>query len=137
LGVSKGTAQRAFLSLPPLRCDAFRRNSLKSITDRLLEPGTGSLTERLENLRAIAMEHLANLRKLVYHPQSVEQTRAVLAEHFGSFKLEPVNEQGKLIYRAHARVDFFGDRAVARTGGAGGPVCTILPQAKCFVDLAA
>jgi site-specific DNA recombinase len=105
-----------------------RENELKSITHRLLEP---------ENLRAIAMEHLAKLRKLVSHPQSVEQTRAVLAEHFGTFKLEPVNEKGKLTYRAHGRVDFFGDREVARTGAAGGPACTILPQAKFFVDFAA
>ena len=42
-----------------------RENELNSITDRLLEPGPESLAERLENLRAIAMEHLAKLRKLV------------------------------------------------------------------------
>jgi hypothetical protein len=90
------------------------------MTDRLLEPGPESLAERLENLRAIAMEHLAKLRKLVSHPESIEQTRAVLAEHFGTFKLEPVNEQGKSRYRAHGSIDFFGDRAVRGTGGAGG-----------------
>jgi len=89
-----------------------RENELNSITDRLLEPGPESLAERLENLRAIAMEHLAKLRKLVSHPESIEQTRAVLAEHFGTFKLEPVNEQGKSRYRAHGSIDFFGDRAV-------------------------
>jgi site-specific DNA recombinase len=99
---------------------AERDGELKSITDRLLEPGPGSLTETLGNLRAIALEHLANLRKLVSHPENVEQTRAVLAEHFGTFKLEPVNENGKSTYRAHGKVDFFGDKAVARTGGAGG-----------------
>jgi hypothetical protein len=85
---------------------------------------------------AIAMEHLAKLRKLVSYQQSAEQTRAVLTEHFGTFKLEPVNEKGKLIYRAHGRVDFFGDRAVAQTGGAGGAAGTILPQTMFFVDLA-
>ena len=37
------------------------------------------------------MEH-ANLRKFVSKPENVEQTSAVLAEHFGTFKLEPVNE---------------------------------------------
>ena len=99
---------------------AERECELKGITDRLLEPGPGSLTETLGNLRTIALEHLANLRKLVSHPENVEQTRAVLAEHFGTFKLEPVNENGKPTYRAHGKVDFFGDKAVARTGGAGG-----------------
>jgi prephenate dehydratase len=43
----------------------------------------------IEKLRAIAMEHLTKVRKLVSHPHNVEQTRAVLAEHFGTFKLEP------------------------------------------------
>ncbi len=68
------------------------------------------------------MERLANLRKLVSNPENVEQTRAALAEHFGTFKMEPVNdENGKLSYRDHGKIDFFGDRAVARTSGAGGP----------------
>jgi chromosome segregation ATPase len=97
-----------------------REGELKNITDYLLEPGPGSLTETFGNLRSIALEHLAKLRKLVSHPENVDQTRAVLAEHFGTFKLEPVNENGKLTYRAHGKVDFFGDRAMARTGGAGG-----------------
>jgi chromosome segregation ATPase len=99
---------------------AEREVEQKAIMDRLLEPGPGSLTEMLANLRAVAMEHLANLRKLVSHPANVEQTRAALAEHFGTFKMEPVRENGKLSYRYHGKIDFFGDRAVARTGGAGG-----------------
>ena len=97
-----------------------RESELKSITDRLLEPGPGSLTETLGNLRAIAMERLSNLRKLVSHPENVEQTRAALAEHFGTFKME----SGKLSYRYHGKIEFFGDRALARTGGAGGPDST-------------
>ncbi|HWY42925.1 MAG TPA: hypothetical protein VNX66_05480 [Candidatus Sulfotelmatobacter sp.] len=103
---------------------AERERELKAITDRLLEPGPGLLSETIGNLRAIAMGHLANLRKLVSQPQNVEQTRAVLAEHFGTFKLEPVSEDGESKYRAHGKVDFFGRRGVARTDGAGGPDCT-------------
>ena len=72
------------------------------------------------NLRAIAMEHLGNLRKLVSKPENVEHTRAVLAEHFRAFKLEPVNENGELKYRAHGKVDFLAGRKVTRTDGAGG-----------------
>ena len=77
-----------------------RERELKAITDRLIAPGPGSLSEMIGNLRAIAMEHLANLRKLVSKPENVEQTRAVLAEHFGTFRLEAVNEGGELKYRA-------------------------------------
>jgi hypothetical protein len=36
--------------------------------------------------------------------------------------MEPVSENGKMTYRYHGKVDFFGDRAMARTGGAGGPI---------------
>jgi len=43
-----------------------------------------------------------------------------LAEHFGAFALEPVTQAGKTTYLAHGKVDFFGDAAMARTGGAGG-----------------
>lgn len=97
-----------------------REAELKAITDKLVEPGPGSLRETLDHLRTIAVEHLTNLRKLISHPESVDQARAAIAEHFGSFRLEPVTENGKLTYRAHGKVDFFGDRAVARTGCAGG-----------------
>jgi len=37
-------------------------------------------------------------------------------------KLEPVNENEKLSYRYNGKIDFFGDRAVARSNGAGGPI---------------
>jgi hypothetical protein len=61
----------------------------------------------------------------------------MLAEHFGTFTLEPTIQDGEPVYLAHGKVDFFGDEAMARTGGAGGQTCMILPQAKFFVDLAA
>jgi hypothetical protein len=61
----------------------------------------------------------------------------VLAENFGAFKLEPVSKSGGLKYSAHGKVDFFGGKKVARSGGAGGLACTILPQAEFFVDFAA
>ena len=40
--------------------------------------------------------------------------------HFGAFTLEPVTQTGKTTYLAHGKVDFFGDAAMGRTGGAGG-----------------
>ena len=46
--------------------------------------------------------------------------RAVLAEHFVTFTLEPTIQDGEPVYLAHGKVDFFGDEMMARTGGAGG-----------------
>jgi hypothetical protein len=97
-----------------------RETELKVITDKLLEPGPGSLRETLENLKTIALKRLAALRELISHPESIDQARVVLAEHFGSFKLEAVEEKGEWSYRARGKVDFFGDSALARTGGAEG-----------------
>jgi hypothetical protein len=63
---------------------------------------------------------LTNIRELITHPDSVDQARAALAEHFGTFELEPITQDGKPTYLAHGNVDFFGDEAMSRTGGAGG-----------------
>jgi hypothetical protein len=43
----------------------------------------------------------------------------MLAEHFGTFTLEPTIQGGEPVYLAHGKVDFFGDEAMARMGGAG------------------
>ena len=79
-----------------------REGELKSITHRLLEPGLGSLVDRLENLRATALQRLANLRKLVSHPQNVEETPAVLAEHFATLNWNR-RARSKMTYRANGR----------------------------------
>jgi site-specific DNA recombinase len=99
---------------------AERERELRGITDRLLEPGPESLSAKLDVLRTLAVSRLTNLRKLISHPESVDQARAALAEHFGKFTLEPVIEAGEHSYLAHGEVDFFGEEAMARTGGAGG-----------------
>jgi hypothetical protein len=88
------------------------------ITDRLLEPGSASLSPQLEELKAFAVSRLTNLRKLISHPESVDQARAALAEYFGKFTLAPTNGG---TYSVHGAADFFGSEVVARTGGAGGP----------------
>jgi hypothetical protein len=41
----------------------------------------------------------------------------------------------KMAHQAN-RIDFFGDEVFTQLSGAGGPACTILPQAKFFVDFA-
>ena len=97
-----------------------RERELRSITDRLLEPRPGSVRSTLDELRTFAVSRLTDIRKLIAHPEGIDQARAALAEHFGAFTLEPVTQAGKTTYLAHGKVDFFGDEAMARTGGAGG-----------------
>ena len=73
-----------------------------------------------EALKTLAVSRLTNLRKLISHPESVDQARAALAEHFGRFILDPTNKAGEASYSVRGEVDFFGSEALARTGGAGG-----------------
>ena len=100
-----------------------RERELRESTDKLLEPRPGSLRGTLDELRKFAIERLANLRKLISHPESVHQARAVMAEQFGKLTLRPVRENGTLSYAARGKVDFFGEQAMIRVDGAGGPDC--------------
>jgi hypothetical protein len=97
-----------------------REAELRTITSRLLEPGPGSLRATLDQLRTFAVSRLTKIRELISHPESIDLARAVLAEHFGTFTLEPAMQDGEPVYLAHGKVDFFGDEVMARTGGAGG-----------------
>ena len=89
-----------------------RERELPAITNKLLGPGPGSLRATLDELRTI--------RELSLHPESIDLARAVLAEHFGMFTLEPTIQDGEPVDLAHGKVDFFGVEARARTGGVGG-----------------
>jgi hypothetical protein len=53
------------------------------------------------------------------------------------FILEQIAESGKISFRANGQIDFFREEPLLIGRGAGGPVCTILPLAMFFVDLAA
>jgi site-specific DNA recombinase len=97
-----------------------RETELRTITNKLVEPGPGSLQATLNELRNFAISRLAKIRELISHPESIDMARAVLAEHFGTFTLEPTIQDGEPVYLAHGKVDFFGEEAMARTGGAGG-----------------
>jgi hypothetical protein len=48
------------------------------------------------------------------------QQSPFFSSFFGTFTLEPTMQDGEPVYLAHGKVDFFGDEAMARTGGAGG-----------------
>jgi site-specific DNA recombinase len=97
-----------------------RENELRAITDRLLEPGPGSLRTKLDDLRTFAVSRLAKIRELLAHPESVEAAHEALAESVGKLTLEATTENGKRTYLAHGKVDFFGEVEMAHSGGAGG-----------------
>src|SRR5690348_11806689 len=46
--------------------------------------------------------------------------RALLAEQVWKFTLERVEENGKVTFKANGNIDFFGEEAFTRVGGAGG-----------------
>ena len=103
------------------RAEKNHTSGAEKITDRLLEPRPGSLRGALDGLRAFATARLASLRKLISSPESVHQSRALMAEQFGKLTLTPVNENGIVSYATRGKVDFFGEEAMIRVGGAGGP----------------
>ncbi|HEY6264278.1 MAG TPA: hypothetical protein VIW93_05705, partial [Candidatus Acidoferrum sp.] len=65
-----------------------------------------------------------HLRKLLADPKAIYEARALLAEQIGKFTLERVSEGGNVSFKANGQIDFFGEEALTRVGGAGGPVCT-------------
>jgi hypothetical protein len=84
-----------------------------------------SLQEKLDELRTLAISRLTRLRELLSNPTAIHEVRALLAEQVGKFTLERVEENGKVSFKVNAEIDFFGEEALTRVGGAGGPVSTI------------
>jgi hypothetical protein len=98
-----------------------REEELRTITDRLLEPGPASLSEKLEVLKTLAVSRLTNLRKLISHPESVDKARAVLAEHFGRFILDPTKQPGENSYSVRGGSRFLWSGGVGANGWCRGP----------------
>ena len=86
----------------------------------MTEPGPGSLQEKLEELQTFAVSRLARLRELLTNPKVIHEARALLAEQIGKFTLERVEENCKVSFKANGNIDFFGEEALTRMGGAGG-----------------
>jgi hypothetical protein len=97
-----------------------REARLRAIMDKLIEPGPGSLQEKLDELRTFALARLTKLRSLLVAPAAIHEARALLAEQVGKLTLERVTEGGNCTYRANGKIDFFGEEAFTRVGGAGG-----------------
>lgn len=117
--IATGTAPPSFME-----AIAEREARIRTITDKLVEPGADSLQERLEELRALAVERLTQLRGLLTDPEAIHEARALLAEQIGKFTLDRVQGAGKISFRASGEIDFFGEDAFTRVGGAGGVVCS-------------
>ena len=115
---------------------ADREEKIREITDRLIEPGPKSFQQKLDELRTFALQRLSNIRFLLGKTDAIREARALLAEQFGKFTVNRVPDADGWSYKAEGSVNFFGENLV-RVDGAGGPACTILPQAKFFVHFAA
>jgi hypothetical protein len=96
-----------------------RETRLREITNQVIEPGPESLQEKLEELRTFAVSWLTRLRELLANPTSIHEARALLADQIGKFKLERVDENGRIRFKANGNIDFFGEKVLTRVGGAG------------------
>ena len=97
-----------------------REARLREIMNQVIEHGPGSLQETLEELRTFAVSRLTRLRELLTNPGAIHEARALLAEQIRKFTLECVEENGKVSFNANGNIDFFGEEAFTRVGGAGG-----------------
>jgi hypothetical protein len=109
------------------------RNRLREITDHPVEPRPDSLTEKLDELRTSAALRLARLRDLLADPKAVQEARALRAEQVGKFTLVRVSEYGKMSFKANGKIDFFGQEAFTRVGGAGGQDSTVCSFEFCLL----
>jgi site-specific DNA recombinase len=105
-----------------------REREIGEITAKLLEARPDSLRVKLRNIRSFVELHMRDIRAIVNSDPA--QTRAIFAKHIEKITLTPTGEH----YVASGTWNFVGRGSI---GGAGGQTCTILPQAMCFVDLAA
>ncbi len=93
----------------------------REITNQLIEPGPESLQEKLEELQTFAVMRLTRLRELLTNPAAIHEARALLADQIGKFKLERVNENGRISFKANGNIDFFGEEVLTRGGWCRGP----------------
>lgn len=66
-----------------------RERDLQAITNKLFEPGPGSLRTTLDELRDFAGSRLTKIRELISHPGGIDLAREVLAEHPGRSHSNP------------------------------------------------
>ena len=109
-----------------------REARLREIRDQAIKPGPGSFQEKLDDLRDFAIARLNHLKELLTNPKAIHEARALLAEQVGKFTLERIEENGALSFKANGNIDFFGEEAFTRVGGAGGPDRTVRTVSFCI-----
>ena len=62
--------------------------------------------------------------KIVCDLDHIGVTVLLLAEQIGKLTLERVSENGNVSFKANGQIDFFGEEALTRLSGAGGPDST-------------
>ena len=97
-----------------------REARVREIVNQLIGPGSESLQENLDELRTFAVSRLTCLRELLANPNAIHEARALLAEQVGKFTLQRAEENGAISLKANGDIDFFGEEALTRVGGAGG-----------------
>ena len=97
-----------------------REARLREILNQAIEPGPGSLQAKLDELRTFAVGRSTRLRELLANPKAIHEASALLAEQIGKFTLERISENGEVSFKANGNIDFFGEEALTRVGGAGG-----------------
>ncbi len=85
-----------------------------------MEPGPGSVQEKLDELRAFAISRLDRLRDVLADPQSIHEARALPAERMSKFSLARISKNGEVSFEHNGEIDFFGDDAFTQLSGAGG-----------------
>jgi hypothetical protein len=83
--IAEGQPSRSFMT-----AIGERERELQAITNKLPEPGPGSLNAMLDELRTFAVSRLTEIRDLISDPESMDLARAVLAEHFGRSHSNPL-----------------------------------------------
>src|SRR5260370_34326574 len=98
---------------------ADREDRIRAITNRLIEPGPGSLQEKLGELRSLAVTRLTEMRRLLAKPKNVHEARALLAERVAKFTLFPSSYSAEWSYTAKGSLGFLSETTL-RVDGAGG-----------------
>lgn len=88
-------------------------------------------------MRTFAVGRSTRLRELLANPKAIHEARALLAEQIGKFTLERISENGEVSFKANGNIDFFGEEALTRVGGAGGQNSTLGPSLEFRLELVA
>ncbi len=110
---------------------AARECEIAEITERVVSSSEDSIKTRIATMTATAKAKLKDLRGLLSGDVTV--ARAALLRHVEKIEMEA---NGK-VYVAKGNWNLLGQAGERSTDGAGGPECTVLPQANFLIDVAA